>query len=70
MKPRSILQDLVGFLSMFDMSSKLLNIVRFAKVLMEVEDFEALAYLPYGFSLHFYNELRKKINEYFYRGNC
>lgn len=34
---------------MLGMSSKLLNIVRFAKVLMEVEDFEALAYLPYGF---------------------
>lgn len=44
---------------MLGMSSKLLNIVRFAKVLMEVEDFEALAYLPYVFLLHFYNELRK-----------
>lgn len=42
---------------MFDVSSKLLNIVRFAKVLMEMEDFEALAYLPYGFLLRFYNEL-------------
>lgn len=44
---------------MFDMGSKLLNVVRIAKVLMEVEDFEALTYLPYGFLLHFYNELRR-----------
>lgn len=56
---QSILQDLVGFLSMFDMGSKLLNVVRIAKVLMEVEDFEALTYLLYGFLLHFYNELRR-----------
>lgn len=41
------------------MDSKLLNIVRIAKVLMEVEDFEALTYLPYVFLLHFYNELRR-----------